>query len=204
MRYVGVLVFVLGCGHTLRSGAGPLVDSNGHPGLVASFEVGTHLIGSKEVAMPVGFRFEASATGAGMQGLVGFAFGGTLPPGGRRSVASDSTETRRGWGGRLAVATGALFDEDGVAFGARGGLALTRGAIKPGALTGGGCYGTHEKTRSCYSWRRWSYVHTGVELGTMLRFTTREDDPMRRLHLDGWRVSAEVVHERGVFSDLQL
>ena len=100
MRLAIVVVLLAGCGHTMRTGAGPLVDSDGRPGLVASAQVGTHLIGAKEVAMPFGFRVEVAATADGVQGLLGIAYGATLPPGGRR-IRNDESK-QRGWGGRFS------------------------------------------------------------------------------------------------------
>ena len=148
--------------------------------------------------MPIGVRFEASATSAGGQGLVGLAYGGVLPPGGWRATA-DARKTK-GWGGRLDVASG-LAIGDVVGLGTRGGIAVTKGSIEPGKIDGSGCSGDHEKMSWCYSWRQWSYRHTGVELATTLLWVGGEDD---KLHLDGWRISAELVHERGTFRDLSM
>lgn len=191
---VFLLLCLVACGHYVRTGGGPLVDGDGNPGVVASVEVGKHLIGGKEVAMPIGVRLEASATLEGAQGLIGFAYGGTLPPGGRNDKG-------KGWGGRLDVATGLAIGES-VGLGTRFGLALTKGSIEPGKIDGGGCSGGHEKMSWCYSWRRWSYQHTGVELGATLFWVG--DDMDEQLHLDGWRISAEFVRERGVLRDLSF
>ena len=197
MRFV-VLVLLAGCGHTLRGGAGPLVDNHGNAGGVASFEVGTHLIGGRRASMPIGFRTEVSATSAGVQGLIGIAYGATLPPGGRSIKNTEGA--KGGWGGRLAYAAGAVVDGADVDFGMRGGLALTRGWVQRGGGDGGGCLGSHEKSSFCYSWENWKFAHTGVELGTSLRFVKEADG--QGLDVAGWRISAEVVHERGTFSDL--
>jgi hypothetical protein len=199
MRFALLLVFVLGCGHTLRGGAGPLVDHDGRAGAVASFEVGTHLIGGTIAAMPIGFRTEISATSAGMQGLVGIAYGATVPPGGRAIRRGDAPK-RHGWGGRFAYAAGASIDGADVAFGTRGGLALTRGWIRHAGSDGGGCLGSHEKSSTCYSWLTYEYANTGIEIATTLRFIGEADG--QGLDLQGWRVSAELVHERGTLSDL--
>jgi hypothetical protein len=193
-----LLVLLVGCGHTLRGGAGPLVDNHGNAGAVASFEVGTHLIGGRRASMPIGVRTELSATRDGVQGLVGIAYGATLPPGGR---AVKQTETvKSGWGGRLAYAAGAVVDGANVDFGMRGGLALTRGWIQRGGSKRGGCFGSHEKSSWCYAWEGWKFAHTGVEIGTALRFVQEADG--QGLDVTGWRLTAEVVHERGTFSDL--
>jgi hypothetical protein len=197
MRLAIVALLLVGCGHTMRTGAGPLVDSDGRPGLVASAEVGTHLIGAKEVAMPIGFRVEAAATTDGVQVLLGIAYGATLPPGGRR-IRNDENK-QRGWGGRFAFASGALVDKDGGAFGLRSGFALTRGSIERGKRDGG-CSG-HEKMSWCYSWQRFKYAHTGIEIATTARMVGDDDD---QLKLAGWRISAELVYERGTLSDLSL
>ena len=197
MRFV-VLFVLVGCGHTLRGGAGPLVDHDGKPGGVASFEVGTHLIGGQRAAMPIGFRTEVSATADGVQGLIGFAYGATLPPGGIKM--RNDEKVKKGWGGRLAFASGAVVDGTDVDFGMRWGLALTRGALARGRSEGGGCVGSNEKSKWCYSWQGFKFAHTGIELGTTLRFVDEADG--QGLDVIGWRVSAELVHERGTFSDL--
>ena len=197
MRFV-VLFALVGCGHTVRGGAGPLVDHHGKAGAVASFEVGTHLIGGRIVSMPIGFRTEISGTRDGVQGLVGIAYGATLPPGGRSIGPSEGA--KGGWGGRLAYGAGGVIDGSDVDFGMRGGLALTRGWIQRAGSDGGGCLGSHEKSSFCYSWERFKFAHTGVELGGSLRFVGEADG--QGLDVIGWRISAEVVHERGTFSDL--
>jgi hypothetical protein len=202
MRWFLVILLV-GCGHTMKVGAGPLVDSSGKPGIETSFEIGKHLIGAKEVAMPVGLRLEASATLDTVQGVIGLAYGGTLPPGGRQSVPVDSTETRRGWGGRLSTAGGLAVDDDGAALAARAGIAVTRGAMRSGGYAHSGCT-AGEKTGFCYGWRDWSFVHTGIEIATAFTFVGDEQDETGKLHMRGWRASAEVIYERATVSDLQL
>jgi hypothetical protein len=198
-----LLFLLVGCGHTTKLGAGPLVDSHGKPGVEASVELGTHLIGAKEAAVPIGIRLEASTTTGGMQGIIGLAYGATLPPGGRRAPADDGSP-RHGWGGRLSLlGAGLAMDQDGASLAMRGGLAVTRGSSQPGGLDGSGCTSGHEKSRICYGWRTWSYVHTGVELATGWTFV-RGDDPDGSLRLRDWRVAAEVIYERGTLRDLDL
>ena len=72
--------------------------------------------------------------------------------------------------------------------------------IERGDRDGGGCSGGHEKMSWCYSWRRWKYAHTGVEIATTVRMVGDDE----QLRLAGWRISAELVHERGTLSDLSL
>lgn len=198
-----LLLVLVGCGHTMKVGAGPLVDSNGKPGIETSLELGKHLIGGKQIAMPIGVRLEASATGDGVQTIVGFAYGATLPPGGRLAKEDDKGKLH-GWGGRLSVlGAGLAVDAPSgdAALAMRGGLAVTRGSMQRGGRSPAGCIGSHEKSSRCYGWQEWRFAHTGIELATALMFVG-DDDNNGKLRLRGWRVAAEVIYERGAFSDL--
>jgi hypothetical protein len=203
MRWFLVILLV-GCGHTMKVGAGPLVTSNGTPGVEGSFEVGKHLISGKQVAMPIGVRFEAAATIDGVQGIVGLAYGANLPPGGRMAKEDDATHTLRGWGGRISfLAAGLAVDAPSgdAALAMRGGLALTRGSMQRGGRSPGGCLGSHEKSRLCYGWQEWEFRQTGIELATMFALVGNDEDN-GNLEVRDWRVAAEVFVERGSFSDL--
>ncbi|HVK77591.1 MAG TPA: hypothetical protein VM734_30010 [Kofleriaceae bacterium] len=128
-----------GCGHTLRAGAGPLVDSDGRGGIEVSGEIGTHLVSSRLVGMPVGVRTELSVLSDGtVQGLIGFVSGVHMPPGGRGHRATDGPVVLEGWGGRLSTATGAAIGDGKPGFAVRGGLALTRGQIPAATSTAAG------------------------------------------------------------------
>ena len=251
MRWIALLVLA-GCGHTLKTGAGPLIDSDGHPGLVVSGEVGTHLLSARVVALPLALRAELAATTEGVQGLIGVTYGLLFPAGGFRAHRGDaaredepsrrvSTSPRqpppptsptdgyppplgvvepehhppplgipptrmkaagRAWSGRGTFGVGALIDKHGVDSGWRGAIALTRGKLRYVGPDGSGfCLGSHEKSRSCSSWDRWRYAHTGVELATTFRVVRGAGDEAG-LDVIGWRVSVELVHERGALRDL--
>jgi len=192
-----------GCGHTLRAGAGPLVDSDGRGGIEVSGEIGTHLVSSRLVGMPVGVRTELSVLSDGtVQGLIGFVSGVHMPPGGRGHRATDGPVVLEGWGGRLSTATGAAIGDGKPGFAVRGGLALTRGRMATsGDVDGGGCSGSG-KTAICHSSRRWTSTSIGGELaGT---FLVEADEMSQHVHLEGWRLAAELTVEHATLRDVEL
>ncbi len=197
MSWFTVLALV-GCGHTLKAGAGPMIDSDGNTGMVVSGELGTHLLSARAATLPVAIRAEAAVTSEGVQGLVGFTYGVMIPARGQAT----RTEPARGWSGRGTFGVGAWIDGSGVDSGWRGALALTRGQLVYDRPDGDGmCLGSHEKSRMCHAWDRWRYANTGVEVATTLRVVGSEGEEPG-LDVIGWRMSLELVHERGTLRDL--
>jgi hypothetical protein len=116
------------CGYTARASLGPTVTTGGKGGAEAAIEVGTHLIGTKIVSLPVTLRLQATRFFDETLGFVGLSIGDTVNPGFYGRDPLDMQDGKyvdtRGWGGHLAGAIGG--NSDGTA-GLRVGLGVGRG-----------------------------------------------------------------------------